>query len=217
MFNTQITTEGTPVANQLQSGRYGAPRVTRYLALTHKSFRRHRCWLFATTNVIRIFCARLNNLDDFQLSQSYLWFYDHIEKAGWFLEQAIDLAEEPLDSRTNQYIFAGTETQDGGQYDMAVNLILKYGLVPQAGESLPALPFFVLQEVALTPGFLPQVYPESWNSSHSDEVDALVASKLREQALVLRKVYNKARKAGDSHPAAVRKAQAVKEEQVSHF
>ena len=39
------------------------------------------------------------------------------------MEQAIDLAEEPLSSRTNQYIYAGTETQDGGTYDLAVNLV----------------------------------------------------------------------------------------------
>ena len=89
--------------------------------------------------------------------QSYLFFYDHVAKANYFLENAIDLADEPLDSRTNQYLYASTEAQDGGtpdisdpdpgteatalgQWDMAVALIMKYGLVPQNGtRSLPNL------------------------------------------------------------------------------
>ena len=53
---------------------------------------------------------------------------------SWFLEQMIDLADEPLDSRTMQYLLAGTESQDGGAYDMAVALIEEYGLVPQSGQ-----------------------------------------------------------------------------------
>lgn len=52
----------------------------------------------------------------------------------WFLDQMIKLAEEPLDSRTVQFLLAGTEAQDGGQYDMACALIDRYGLVPQCGE-----------------------------------------------------------------------------------
>lgn len=34
------------------------------------------------------------------LKQSFLWFYDHVAKANWFLEQMIDLVDEPMDSRT---------------------------------------------------------------------------------------------------------------------
>ncbi|GAA6006338.1 hypothetical protein JCM11491_004919 [Sporobolomyces phaffii] len=141
VFSHKIDQEGEPVANQLSSG---------------------RCWLFAMTNVVRIHTARKFKLGEFQLSQSYLFFYDHLSKANWFLEQMIELADKPLDDETVRYILAQSPAQDGGQYDLAVALVESFGLVPQT------------------------VYPESFNSSHSAELDALLTSKLREFALDLR-------------------------------
>jgi bleomycin hydrolase len=61
-------------------------------------------------------------------------------KANWFLEQMIELADEPLDSRTMQYLLSKSETRDGGQYDMAVSLVQTYGLVPQLSQSIQHLP-----------------------------------------------------------------------------
>lgn len=75
----------------------------------------------------------------------------------------IDLVDEPLDSRTVQYMLANTPAQDGGQWDLAVGLVEEFGLVPQT------------------------VYPESFNSSNSAALDALLTSKLREMGLKLRK------------------------------
>lgn len=43
--------------------------------------------------------AKKYNVDDFQFSQAYPMFYDHLNKANVFLENIIDLAEEKLDSR----------------------------------------------------------------------------------------------------------------------
>lgn len=54
--------------------------------------------------------------------------------ANWFLEQMLDLAEEPLDDRTIQYLFEAPEN-DGGQIDMAISVLTTFGLVPQSGES----------------------------------------------------------------------------------
>ncbi|GAA5851682.1 hypothetical protein JCM3766R1_000484 [Sporobolomyces carnicolor] len=144
VFSHKVDHEGNPIANQLASG---------------------RCWLFALTNVVRIHAARKHHLDKFQLSQSYLFFYDHLSKANWFLEQMIDLAHRPLDDETVRYILQQGPAQDGGQYDLAVALVESFGLVPQT------------------------VYPESWNSSHSAELDKLLTSKLREFALDLRVRY----------------------------
>ncbi|GAA5836839.1 hypothetical protein JCM5353_000466 [Sporobolomyces roseus] len=148
VFSHKIDTEGTPVANQLASG---------------------RCWLFAMTNVVRINTARKFNLGEFQLSQSYCFFYDHLSKANWFLEQMIDLADKPLDDEVVRYILAQGPAQDGGQWDLAVALVESFGLVPQT------------------------VYPESFNSSHSAELDKLLTSKLREFALDLRVKWAKSR------------------------
>lgn len=64
---------------------------------------------------------RKYNLVDFELSQSYLFFYDTLSKANWFLEQMLDLAEVDLDDRLVQYMMQDPEN-DGGQWDMAVNI-----------------------------------------------------------------------------------------------
>lgn len=106
-FNVKIAFEGSPVTNQRSSG---------------------RCWLFATTNVLRVAIMKKHNLKEFELSQAYLFFWDKLEKANWFLEQIIDTAGEDLDSRLVQELL-GAPVSDGGQWDMAANLVAKYGLV----------------------------------------------------------------------------------------
>lgn len=117
VFNTAVSLEGEPIANQLSSG---------------------RCWLFAMCNVVRIFTTRKFNLGKFELSQasrrtpfshwrgasadgspcaqSYLFFYDHLSKANWFLEQVLDLAGDKLDSRKMQFLFSELPAQDGGAH-----------------------------------------------------------------------------------------------------
>jgi bleomycin hydrolase len=68
------------------------------------------------------------NLKEFELSQAYLFFWDKMEKANWFLEQMIDTAGKDLDERILQELLA-SPVGDGGQWDMASNLVEKYGLV----------------------------------------------------------------------------------------
>lgn len=106
-FNVKISLEGNPITNQRASG---------------------RCWLFATTNVLRVPIMRRYNLKDFELSQAYLFFWDKLEKANYFLEQILDTANEALDGRLLQSLLS-SPVGDGGQWDMAANLVEKYGLV----------------------------------------------------------------------------------------
>lgn len=47
--------------------------------------------------------------------QSYLFFYDHLSKANWFLEQVLDLVDEKLESRKMQFLFSNMPAQDGGK------------------------------------------------------------------------------------------------------
>ena len=53
------------------------------------------------------------NLKEFELSQSYLFYWDKIEKANWFLEHAIQTAGEDLEGRLVQALFA-SPVGDGG-------------------------------------------------------------------------------------------------------
>ncbi|EJF65279.1 peptidase C1B bleomycin hydrolase [Dichomitus squalens LYAD-421 SS1] len=80
-----------------------------------------RCWVFASTNVLRYNVQKKLNLEELQLSQSYLFFWDKLNKANYYLELSIELAELPVDARLIQYL-AKSLISDGGQWDMAVNL-----------------------------------------------------------------------------------------------
>ncbi len=98
-----------PVANQQRSG---------------------RCWLFAATNVLRERIAQQLNLEAFELSQSYLAFWDKFERANYFLESILETADKPADDRTVAFIL-NTGVHDGGQWDMFANIVRKYGVVPK--------------------------------------------------------------------------------------
>lgn len=66
-------------------------------------------------------------LGDFQLSQSYLFFYDKLEKANYYLENVIDLTDKELDSRLLSFLNEAP-VNDGGQWDMAYNLLGEYSV-----------------------------------------------------------------------------------------
>lgn len=89
-----------------------------------------RCWIFAGLNVLRERVGRKCNIEMFELSQNYIAFWDKFEKINYFLESVIDLADRPLDDRLVMWVLQ-TGIQDGGQWDMLVSLIKKYGLMPK--------------------------------------------------------------------------------------
>lgn len=66
-----------------------------------------------------------HNLDSFELSQAYLFFWDKLEKANFFLEQILDTVGKDLDSRLVQTLLSDP-VGDGGQWDMVANLVEKY-------------------------------------------------------------------------------------------
>lgn len=89
-----------------------------------------RCWIFAGLNVLREIIAKECGLKDFQLSQNYISLYDKIEKANFALETILELGDRDHDDRELHFILS-CPVSDGGQWDMFVNLVKKYGLVPQ--------------------------------------------------------------------------------------
>ena len=89
-----------------------------------------RCWLFAATNVLRERIAKEHNLEHFELSQSYLAFWDKFERCNYFLESILETSGLPADDRTVMFILS-TGVHDGGQWDMFANIVRKYGIVPK--------------------------------------------------------------------------------------
>ncbi|MCF0114116.1 MAG: C1 family peptidase [Erysipelotrichaceae bacterium] len=88
-----------------------------------------RCWIYSGLNVLREEVAKKCNLEDFEISQNYVAFYDKLEKINFFMETVIELKEEDFDDRTLSFILQGG-INDGGQWDMLTAIIEKYGVVP---------------------------------------------------------------------------------------
>ncbi len=89
-----------------------------------------RCWIFAGLNALREIIANKYDLKTFELSQNYTAFWDKFEKINYFIEIMDDFLTVHYDDRTLQHILK-LGIQDGGQWDMFVSLIEKYGVVPK--------------------------------------------------------------------------------------
>ena len=64
--------------------------------------------------------------------QPYLFFWDKVERANYFLNAYIETAKrkEPIDGRLAAFLLANP-AEDGGQWAMLVNLVEKYGVIPK--------------------------------------------------------------------------------------
>ena len=124
-----------------------------------------RCWIFAGMNVLRYHMNKTLKFKNrnFELSQPYMMFYDKLEKANYFLESVIETADEPKDGRVVMWQFANL-MNDGGQWDMLVNLMKKYGVVPK------------------------YTMPESYHSSNSYGMNTVLIKKLRMDGAALRRM-----------------------------
>ena len=90
-----------------------------------------RCWLFATLNLFRVGAMKKMNLKNFEFSQAHIHFWDKFERANHLLEAMIETADRPVDDRTIHFLLSDP-IGDGGQWNMAMNLIRKHGLVPKS-------------------------------------------------------------------------------------
>ncbi|MDU4407365.1 MAG: C1 family peptidase, partial [Corynebacterium sp.] len=89
-----------------------------------------RCWIFAGLNSLRGGLMDKAKLKDFELSQTYIYFFDKLEKANWFLSAMAELKDRDITDRTVTKLM-DDPIDDGGQWSMFVALVEKYGVVPQ--------------------------------------------------------------------------------------
>ena len=95
-----------------------------------------RCWIFATLNMIRIIAAQNLNLDqpkELEFSQTYLYFWDKLERYHRNIRYYLDIKKNIKESEQFPYLnhIYKEALGDGGQWDMAKELVKKYGLVPK--------------------------------------------------------------------------------------
>ena len=120
-----------------------------------------RCWIFAALNVARREVIDKYKLKDFEFSQNYLFFWDKLERINYNLNRIIETKEQNIESEIVRHIL-GDPLCDGGQWDMIVNLVEKYGLVPKS------------------------CYQESFHSSRSAEMNNILQKLFRKSAYKLR-------------------------------
>src|SRR6516164_3787660 len=90
-----------------------------------------RCWLFAGLNLLRVGAMKKMGLKSFEFSQNYTMFWDKLERANYFLEAIIETSDRDPDDRTVAFLLTHP-ADDGGQWNMFVNLVQKRGLVPKS-------------------------------------------------------------------------------------
>lgn len=122
-----------------------------------------RCWLFAIVNLLNQQISQKLEIAEFELSQNYLYFYDKLEKANFFYKNIIETADLELGSRELDFLLSKPQ-EDGGQWDMLVSLIEKYGIVPSYS------------------------MPETENSRSSADMNKYLNAKLRLDAKKLRQM-----------------------------
>ena len=141
IFSHKIETKG--ITNQKKSG---------------------RCWLFAGLNILRPKVIENNNLESFEFSQNFLAFWDKLEKANCFLENIIEFADRDILDREMEFLLR-KPIPDGGYWENVVNLVEKYGAVPQ------------------------EIMPETNSSGNTSLMNALISRKLRADAVKLRNMH----------------------------
>lgn len=120
-----------------------------------------RCWAFAGLNVLRARLIKELNVESVELSQSFVYFHDKLEKAAAFLARAIADAERPLGDRE---VTAALREPigDGGWWPEFARLVAKYGMVPH------------------------YAMPDTDSAANSDAMNDHLATVLRRAALRLR-------------------------------
>ena len=124
-----------------------------------------RCWLFATLNLFRVGAMKKMKLKNFEFSQAHTHFWDKFERSNHLLEAIIETSDRPVDDRTIHFLLSDP-IGDGGQWNMATNLVRKHGLVPKTA------------------------YPESNSSSATRWMNAELKDILRSSASEIRAIID---------------------------
>lgn len=123
-----------------------------------------RCWLFTGLNVIRQKVRENLNLESFEFSENYSFFYDQLEKANLCLEGMIETRDRPQDDRYVEWLFSHA-LADGGVWNMMVDIVEKYGAVPK------------------------EIMPDTQHGESTGNMRRMVRRKIREAAIRLRQMH----------------------------
>ncbi len=124
-----------------------------------------RCWMFSSLNLFRPMAMKQFNLAEFEFSETYLYFYDLLEKANLFLNNIENSANLPIENEKVRW-YLKSPVDDGGQWINFVNLANKYGMVPK------------------------ETMGETNSSENTSLLTRFINTKLREDAIEVRELKN---------------------------
>lgn len=90
-----------------------------------------RCWLYGGLNTFRHHLIHALNLDNFEFSEVYLFFWDKLERSNSFLSWFIDNEDQKPGDRHFDYMLQDFMS-DGGYWNFFANLVEKYGMIPKS-------------------------------------------------------------------------------------
>ena len=129
-----------------------------------------RCWMFSGLNVFRHNVIKALDLDDFEFSETYLFFWDKFERSNsylhWFEEYVFK--NENIDINDNLYKYIVDKENwmsDGGYWNFFANLVNKYGIVTK------------------------EAMPETFQSEYSDDMNENIINILHISSIEM--IYNK--------------------------
>lgn len=134
-----------------------------------------RCWMFAALNVLRQILMKKLQVKDIELSESYLMFYDKLEKSNVELEETIKHIDEDFSSRIFDTILYLGGQGDGGYWHYFVELVKKYGVCPK--DSMP----------------------ETKDSSSSYAMDEIINKLLAKDVIALKEAYKNGKDKSELH------------------
>lgn len=143
-----------------------------------------RCWMFTSMNTIRPNVLNQFNLNDFDFSHNYNYFWDMFEKSNLFLENIIATADRNFDDREVVTYF-NSPVDDGGVWNSFFNVAKKYGVVPAS------------------------VMPETKVSNSTRELGKLLNEKLRTEAYKIREMAAKKSSAKEVKDAKINALKSI--------
>lgn len=123
-----------------------------------------RCWSFAGLNILREEVIKNCNLSDFELSGSYIAFYDKLERFNLLMDRLSNYEKNVYDKYVQDILKTGFD--DGSTFFEFKALVKKYGVVPK------------------------NIFSNSFSSNDTGELNDVLSRLLRKYYLELSKVNN---------------------------
>lgn len=122
-----------------------------------------RCWMFSGLNMFRHNVIKALDLENFEFSETYLFFWDKIERSNRYLRWFIDNKDDINVEKDSFKFMVDDYISDGGWWNMFSNLVKKYGVIPKSAMK------------------------ETWQSDDSDDMNKILNDKIQSTANYLMK------------------------------